>query len=207
MAGKASAEDLQQMYASSVAIYKNKPYYINRVSMDKKAHARNLLTQREEIIPIDEESWTAPTQRLGFINIKGSVLFLSRIPIRRYKVGLTSENIVIRTPPVFFPDGGAVATRTVKELHCIELADCIMGKYPTLPQAYASLEGTRGAKAFDRQFAVTSEGQIIYKMGAVGYLSTNSPQGIEDIHFSEGKEHLRSLLGNQHESVMQTARA
>jgi hypothetical protein len=206
--GIASAADLEQMYASTVSVYKNKPYYVISVNRDKKALCRNLLTQREEWLPIDEVSFSAPTQRLGFINVKGSVLYLSRTPIRRYKVGLSKENLQIRyLDCVQYPAGTAQTQAYVKDMTCIELADCIMGKYPSLTEAYVRCESGSKAVAFDRQFAVNYHGEIIYKTRVVGRLKNAKPRTVADIEFDKDYDHLYSLLGNKYETILQVARS
>jgi hypothetical protein len=199
---KASHDDLCQMFDNTVSMYKNKPYNIIHISRDCTALVRNLLTQRESRIKIDEDNWTAPMQRLGFINIQGSCLYLTRNPIRRYKTGLSKENLNVATlPELPYPRGAMQAMTKVKELDCIELGDCIMGKYPSFEEALQEVQSGVSAMAFDRQFAVDNRGNVFYKTQHVGMVKLNakSPDAIE---FHPAFTHLTTLLMNNYEKIL-----
>lgn len=202
---KASVADLDQMYTNSVCIHKNKPYLILGISPQRKALVKNLMSQREDHLDIDVGVFTAPTQRLGFINLMGVCVYASRTPIRRYKVGLSKENFQTKHLDVKHPQGMAATVVAAKSLSSVELGDCILGKYPTLPQAFAKCQAGYEVCAFDRQFAVTKNKVVYYKLKPVGKITTNNPKGIEDIQFLDEYAHLHYLLGNKHESILQTS--
>jgi hypothetical protein len=199
MPKKASWEDLCQMFEGSVCIHKNKPYLIKNINGDNVANCTNLLTQRQEFINIDEENFTAPTQRLGYINVHGGVIYASRIPIRRYKVGLSKENTVFDVGTCNYHEGAAEALRQVKSLSSIELGDCIMGKYPTLQQAIKLIVKGSFAVAFDRQFALQGD-SIYYKRDLVGKLVRKA--GEPTIIFKKNYEHLEILLDGKYETTL-----
>lgn len=204
---RASLEDLKQMFLESVCMYKNKPYHITRISGGREATCRNLLTQREEVLPIDEEKWSAPTQRLGYCNIQDGVAYLSRIPIRRYKVGLSQENLkVVIGKGFLFKNGANFITTYLQSLTSIELADCIMGKYPDVHKAYEMCrDGKQKVVAFDRQFAIDGRGRIFYKNKEVGFI-TKLPVKLNEIVFAAEYNHLTTLLGSNYEKSISAAR-
>jgi hypothetical protein len=202
---KATVEDLRQMFEASVCIYKNKPYFILHIGLGRKCRARNLLSQREEDFLIDEENTTAPTQRLGFINVQGCVLYASRLPVRRYKAGLTRENLRLENVPYAPAPGRGDQIGYISSLTSVELGDCIQGKYPDIGKAFEMAVEYKGTFAFDRQFAIDNAGRVYYKTSRVGTV-TRPPKTIDDIKFSEGFAHLTTLLGKNYETVFSIAR-
>lgn len=199
---KASREDLIQMFVDSVCIYKNKPYYIHDISPKHQALCTNLMTQEQEKLPISEDTFTAPTQRLGYVNIHGGLLHTSRKPIRRYKAGISKENFVIKTGHTGFLHGSGHAKDVLNTLSCVELSNCILGKYPKFKEAMERvLGGVEQGVAFDRQFAVDKNLQIAYKNSIVGTVKRNA-KTVADITFAAGYEHLSTLLDGNYEKTV-----
>lgn len=206
MPKKASLEDLRQMFDGTLSIHKNKPYYVHKVNNGFIARCTNLLTQREELLPIHEENFGPPTQRLGYVNVHNNVAYCTRTPIRRYKAGLSTDNLQVRTFHGKYDDGTAVAKVHVAGMRGVELADCILGKYPTISEAYTSIkDGGAFAVAFDRQFAICKDGYVWYKGTNVGVYKRH-PKGIEDITFDVDYTYLNTLLNGNYEKALSTAR-
>ncbi len=207
MPKKASVADLQQMFDGTLSIHKNKPYYIHKVNNGFIARCTNLITQREELLPIHEENFGAPTQRLGYVNVHGNVVYCLRTPIRRYKAGLSNENFVVKSFHGKYDTSGAHAKAHVSGMMSIELADCVLGKYPTVPEAYKRIrEGGVFAVAFDRQFAMTRENEVFYKGKRVGEYK-NNPKGIQDITFDAEFTYLNTLLDGNYEKALSAPRS
>lgn len=201
MVNRASAADLGQMLNSSLCMYKNKPYYIISINGYYTARVFNLLTQREELLEkVDENTFSAPTTRLGFINVKNFVVYASRIPIRRYKVGLSNENTHFQLlPEVNYKDGGALQVY-LSDLQRVEIADAIMNRYPTIAEAWEKTKLGANIVAFDKQFAIDGRGYIYYKMDRVGEV-LRSPTTNADIRFNPNYTYLTTLLDNNHENL------
>lgn len=206
MAKRATVEDLRTMYHHTVCMYKNKPYYIEEVGGRYQATCFDLSTQRSKLIEINEFDFTAPQRRLGFINAKRSVIYASRIPIRRYKVGLSKENMLFETLDVGYPDGGMAMLQHCKSLQSVELGDTIFNRYPTIEEAFELLEAGHSCVAFDRQFAMASNGKLFYKTQVVGGFG-KKPKSPYDFKFKREYEHLILLLDNNHEKSISDARA
>lgn len=202
---KVTVEDLQQMFDKSLCIFKNKPYYITRVG-EGNTLALNLLTQREELIAIDQTNCSAPTQRLGYVNVHGGVVYCSRIPVRRYKVGLSKENFVANHAAFCeYEHGTMAAVAQVSNLRGIELADCLMGRYPSLESAVERLkQGFVSAVAFDRQFAVCRQMQVYYKNNRVGKAKLKAGELV--IEFGGAFKHLSILLDGNYEKAVSNPR-
>lgn len=202
MAKKASVQDLSQMLTDSVCMYKNKPYYILGIGRDYMARAFDILAQREVLIACDETTFTAPTTRLGFVNVKGYAVYASRIPIRRYKVGLSAENTKFAFLDYPYKDAAKLSIY-LGDLQRVELADCIMGRYPTIEEAFKRFDqGANSSRlvAFDKQFAIDYRGYIFYKERAVGRVA-QVPTSVADIIFDPDFTHLTTLLGKKYETL------
>lgn len=196
--------DLNQMLSSSVCMYKNKPYFVINVNVTYTARCFNLLTQREEHIKdCTEETFSAPTTRVGFINVKGGVVYCTRSPIRRYKVGLSAENIKFRALDdlVAYPSGLRETLSFLSDLQRTEMADAIMNKYPTIEDAFVRCQEGASAVAFDKQFAILGNGRIVYKDTIVGRVR-RAPKDINAIEFDANYAYLTTLLEKNYETAL-----
>lgn len=204
--GVASVADLQTMYKDSVVMYKNKPYQIIDIGRNFIARCFNLLTQRVEEHEINEIEFTAPARRLGLINSPAGVFYAHRVPIRRYKVGLTRDNTSIQSIDIAYGANANAHLRRCQDLTAPELADCIFNKYPSFIDAVEKVaDGVIHSIAFDRQFAVDLHGRVFYKKQHVGKLLAE-PKTVYDIKFSPDREYLITLLDNNHEKTLSTSR-
>jgi hypothetical protein len=148
-------------------------------------------------------------QRLGYVNVSNSIVYVSRKPIRRYKAGLSKENMDLKyCDHAAYPKNTMYITAYLQGMTAIELADCIMGKYPTFEECIQKVtkEGVR-AIAFDRQFAMNDNGVILYKNSVVGQIIFRSAKTINDIVFDAEHTHLVTLLGNNYEKVLSVGRS
>ena len=189
MPGEMQAADIQQKLEKSILMRNNRPYLFLQYG-GARVRVYDLLDQKEQVIEYSEDDWKAPVPRLGMVNINGSVVIAKRIPIRRYKLGLSVENLDVQTiPGIHYPDrGGDRSVREVVGLKSKALAQTIMGQFPSLTQALQKVSQFEGAVAFDRQFCVDSEAYLYYKETRVGKHDGNS------IFFNEGYQHLSVLV-------------
>lgn len=190
-----SIEDIQQKYEGSVVMFEKRPVLFKKVAGDYSCRIFDLMAQKEEQVLFSMKSFLPPAPRIGMVNINGSVVYVVRNAIRRYKLGLSRENISVQALPVDYPDGRAANyIALVGSLERKELGEALLNKYPTLREAVRRVSQFSGACAFDKQFAVDSEGEILYKTQAVGRLENG-----KDIVFSKGFEHLAILLNKGYE--------
>lgn len=195
---KVSVDDLRAMYTGSICVYKNKPYYISAISPRYVAACVDMFTQREVEITMDETTFDPP-RRIGFINIMGSVLYLTRIPVRRYKVGLCKENLNIQHLGVQYPQGAAQTIQAASGLKHISIADGMFGKYPTFAEARQLFKnGNTETVAIDHQFCITKDRSVFYKTQNVGLYPADA-KTVYDIVFDKEHKHLITLLDNNHE--------
>lgn len=202
-----SVQDIISRFQDSLVMYKDKPTYVKRVGKDGSVVILDLFNQRTDTVAFELKDFTAPMRRLGMVNVEGSVIWAYRNPVRRYKVGLSSENFSAEAlGGIHYPEGGATTRNKVKSLQIPELADCLFNKYPTLKQACKYLKQFQGAVAFDKQFAITHNRDIVYKRNIVGYLP-NKLETTADIVFNEGFKHLGILLDGNYEKPLSNSRA
>lgn len=189
-----SRQDIEQKFYDSVLMYEKRPVLFRRMAADKSCRIFDLLEQKEEQVEFDFKKFLPPAPRIGFINIGGSVLYAARLAIRRYKVGLSTENLSIHTLKVRYPDGDAAHyVKKIKSLERKELGEALLRKYPTLSQAVRKVSQFEGACAFDKQFCIDQSHNIFYKTDKVGKYNSG------DIVFDEGYKHLDILLEKRFE--------
>jgi hypothetical protein len=198
-------EDIRQLYDRSLVLYKNKPVYINDIGNDGDVQFLDLFSQRIRTAAFSMKDFTAPLRRLGFINTMGSVVYASRIPIRRYKVGLSEENVKFDSLGVNYLKGKADTIARLTGLSVPEIGDALFNKYPSLEEAISFVRKFKGAMAFDKQFAVSSEGGLFYKTQLVGSASRGIKRA-DQLEFRKGFEHLALLLDKGYEKTLSTTR-
>lgn len=193
-----SVEDINSRFHNSLIMYKNKPAYVKRVGNNGDCILLDLLTQKQDTVPFKLAEFANPIRRIGMVNVEGSVIYGERIPIRRYKVGLTTENTRIsQIDGVEYPARAAQTRDKVRTLQCVELGEALMDKYPSLSACLKHLRQFPGAMAFDKQFAVADTGFIFYKKTQVGAVDFRAKK-VNEIVWQKGYEHLILLLENNY---------
>jgi hypothetical protein len=203
-----SVEDIHQMYVSSVVMHKNKPVFIKNVAGDGEIRFLDLLSQEEQFAPFSLKDFITPNRRIGMVNINGGVAWISRNPVRKFKVGYCRENTYTTIPDnAHFPNGNgrADARDMARRLHIKEVGDAIMGKYPTLKQAISRVDKYQGCIAFDKQFALNADRRVIYRTRAVGFLPYGETT-VDGIRWDAKQEHLIQLLEKNYEKTARTIR-
>lgn len=196
---KISVDDLRTMYQQSYVIYKNKPVFIKEVENTFTFHVFDLVSQRNVALKIAEyEDLKAPTRHLGCVNVEGDVIYLSRRPVRRYRVGVSRESLVYKSLEGCMI-GNNDAVRRVVTFTAPELVDTAFARYPTIKEAFDRVNsGVARSVAFDRQFSLDNRGCVFYKTMEVGKVKRDV-ETVYDIKFNKGFEHLIILLDMNYE--------
>lgn len=198
-------DDLRRDLMGCVVMYKNKPVQVAMIHHNGQVRIRDLFTQREKDVEFTLEEFSKPTPRIGFVNVMGSVFYVARLPVRKYFMGVTTQNTKIHRLGVDYPAGYGDTVGRVQQLAIPEVADAIMNRYPTFEAALEEAKRVRGACAFDKQFAVDRRGNIFYKNDVVGKVDMNATS-IQDIVWQEGKEHLFIVLDGNYEKTVRDFR-
>lgn len=185
-----SVRDLNMMYSNSLVMWKNTPVYVFDIGEDYRFEVFNLETQKVSRLKWIPDNFTAPTTRIGYVNLGTNCAYLQRSPVRRYKVGLSRENV--NSTPSIHPLSAVesiILNDILRSMRHPQLYAALVGNYPTLEEAQTLAKENEGVVAFDRQFAVSHGDNILYKGELVGMCVDGN------ILFHSGKEHLsRALL-------------
>lgn len=131
------------------------PIFVHNIGPGMKAEVSTL----EDIYNVfiaDAKEFNLIPVPLGMCNFDGLARYLSRIPLRRdWRQGLRRENFCSN-----IGDHAAIPPET--------LAKVIKGEYPTFAEALKSVKEGAKSVAWCREWAVTSDGKLIYKRLAVG---------------------------------------
>lgn len=197
-----SLNDVIQMYDKSLIKYKNKLYYvldINRNDDDNDSidvHMRQLSTKENFIVPFNRKRFSAPG-RIGYVNYNDGAWFVSRKPVRMFKIGLDKGNIGLATPPMFL---GMLTPPILNK--CFQ--DAHDNKYPSLYKAWSLVKDKALALcAFDHQFAICNSRNIYFKNKKVGTI----PKGHirkSNIQWDNGWEFLIDVLEPDYEKTVRT---
>lgn len=196
-------EDLHRDLRGCVVMYKNKPVYVVGIGRDGDIAFIDLVDQKPGNAPFTIKDFTNPVRRVGFVNCYNSVVYVSRIPYRKYYMGLHVNNTLAKILiGVDYEHGAGLTKERVRNLCCAELGAAIMDKYPSFQDACKQVKKYPGACAFDKQFCITSRGHIYYKGESVGTCNFKTAKGIQDIKWNKGKEHLILLLDGNYEKTV-----
>lgn len=201
---KISDEDIHMLYCGSVCLYKGIPVKVTD-SMRQKVVVKYLETGKLEEVKFALKDFSAPIGRIGFVNVMHVALYITRMPLRQYTVGVKAGNIRVSLPEYkcnMDMNVNAIQ-RHLSNMECPEIAQAMLGRYPGINDAIALALEHKGSYAFDRQFAVDHERKIYYKLKHVGHL----PRGavtLEDTVFRKDCEYLQLPLLQHYEKTLRT---
>lgn len=119
--------------SNTVVRVNGSPHWVTEVRGDWSALSRNLATWREFIIPDvrDEAVIDVTPVTLGFCQIGERARYLSRVPSRRTKQGLSVESI--------FAEGGGLPNFSNDRHLSKQLASTINNEYPSFTKALSEI--------------------------------------------------------------------
>lgn len=193
--------DLKQLFLYSLIFFNKKPVNVVQISGDNNFQLLDLKTQKKSSITYPEfcKHATPPYRRLGMVNADGGAFWTERIPSRQWLIGYSNTNTAVRR--LQGCDYQRPALDTVEKLRtfsCMEYVDTLFNVYPSLEEAAASVREFGGCIAFDKQFAINSNGGIFFKDKYVGELPAKKKK-VEHIVFAEKHKHLILLLEGNYE--------
>ena len=185
-------QDYSLIFKDSAVIFDDVPYYV--LSFDGyMAECLNIGSQ--DYVYVDfREIKSVKIPNTGYYNHRGVCLYLMRMPCRRYKHGLSRENITCLVPEGYEVDD--LSRSKMKNAH--DLVSSLQSKshynlymniYPTLEETIALLQDNAYIIAFDRQFAVDRELSVYYKNGKVGNITKAG-----GVSFFKKYQHLKAAL-------------
>jgi len=186
--------DQRMMCQNALIFYRNRPVFVDRIVNEQEAFVFDLKEQRQKKVKWDIDRAAPMARRLGMINTPYGAVYLTRMPVRKFSIGLRDDednrNIAVAALNEAIYNNRQAAITHVRELRGAGIRDAIMGVYPTLDEAW-ELSKSGNVTAFDRQFAVDGNARIYYKTTCVGYYD---PLAANGVNWFEGCAHLGILL-------------
>lgn len=99
--------------------------------------------------------------RLGYVNLGGQCVWVTRGPQRQYKASLHESNLQTGHPAYESPLYFSVA-ETIRTLRNNAIIKTFKNEYPTLTECIQAVRGDAQAIAFDKQFCITRELRVYY---------------------------------------------
>jgi hypothetical protein len=193
-----SNDDIVQQYYKNIVIYNTKLVFVSHckdgiVTLNPVGVAKNFN------VKFERKLFKPCLNRIGMINVLGSVIYGSRNPVRKMQIGHNRNNISLHYIKGLEYKEGAMATKDyLYNVNCVEIGNSLENNYPTFEKALEIIDKKSGinAVAFDKQFCLDKLGNIYYKLDCVGKVKDKR------IEFKSGKEHLELLLENSYEQYI-----
>ncbi len=158
--------DYPRVFSQTVVLLNKVPYYIYDF-VRTIAECVNIKTQEIEYIDFSTKP-TISLPKTGYINIRGTTVYVYRGAFRQYKHGLCYENIRFSFEHHNSKRESEVVSSVLNDryyLHRKYCYDMFIRKYPSLAMAVKKIQEGQGvfSVAFDPQFAISDDGLIFYR--------------------------------------------
>lgn len=198
MADKLTQEYIMQMFHGSICMYKGIPVFFSSINAELSVVYYELVDQKKRVAKFSLEHFTSPSARLGMVNVMDGAVWTSRLPVRRYSVGINRDNFRVSSiPGAAYPSSAQDAVYRIQGRNCPEIGHTLLGEFPSFAEAFAQAKESDGTCAFDRQFAVDNEGYIYYKMKQVGKVKKGCEEVLEE-HLEERYKYLSIILSGDY---------
>jgi hypothetical protein len=159
--------DAQMRANFTVVRYCSCPVYITSIKVSAAggllACFLHLSNSEKGEAHLEDPGWDWSPVPTGFVNTGKSVFYVQRVPVRKYKHGLSKENISV-TPSRM----GLLDIFKTKQM-----GDTICRRYPGYEEAMAAVTTTSCQVAFHPDFALTKTGLgpvfLMYRVDTVGW--------------------------------------
>lgn len=200
---KLTYHDAVQLYSGALMLRKGKLTKVREIVQREddslKVRVFDLKSQRASLIDFDDAEFKTPAKRIGYINMNSNACYVTRSPHRVYVVGLHYCNMDVRSPEeATYNDGMYGWKDTIRQLENPAIIAAYNNEYPSFLEAVANAQEWKSSCAFDKQFAVSSEGWLFYKHRKVGIVLDMKPK------FNAEYQYLQTLLDGQHEKTSGT---
>lgn len=180
-----SEADVKLRLGSSLVRKGETPVYIKGVESINKVIVYDPIKRETDFAKVSDLNLTPVP--LGYVERDGEVLYVTRKPTRKYKQGLTQENMVAKD----VLSGRLVALRIDDR----GLSKAILGQYPSIEQSFQQCRDGADIVPFSREWAVANyKGElcVMHKGSVVGYVGDDNVMLSPDKYFL--KESLMEVL-------------
>lgn len=176
-----SEEDVKLRLHNSLVRKGEHPVYVQAVDSKEVVTIHNVFTGRKERVNVEELN-LSPVP-LGYVVSEDVVYYVTRKPTRRYKQGLTSDNMVVKE---------VLRNRHTRlPINDKGLCNAVMGIYPSIEEAFQGCRNGEDIVPFSREWAVANYKDdlcVLHKGDVVGYV------GDESVMLSPDKYYLKESL-------------
>lgn len=187
---KITLKDGKMMFENCILLFNGEPYYVRQLTEDQAGLYAPKKGSRQEVVSHEEyEAFSPIKSRLGYVNNPdlSAAFFLSRNPVRQFKVGICLNNLAVTGDEALIEQFGEMFPNWTG------LDDCLHSSYPSLTEAYYKIVKGWSSVAFDKQFCVDKNFDVMYKgQSKVGKLNLDRLK----IHWKRGYEFLNSVVTN-----------
>lgn len=162
-------DDLNTLFADSVVRYSGELVYVHGVAKANTLSFSYFGTQQKAAASVSDPLFDFSPIPLGMCNCGTDALFLSRVPKRQFKQGLSYQ--AVRGKQLDGKDARYML-EIVFNTSTSYLSKCIKKDYPSLTEALeiVEMDGIRSV-AFHKHFAITKKHEVFFKTDCIGVYS------------------------------------
>lgn len=171
-----STRDVELRLRHSVVMYQGRPVMVMNVEDVNSVIVEDILegeAKRVKVSDLDLQPSSAP---LGYVLAGDNVFMAMRKPVRKFKQGLTQENMIVR--PVSFKRRDEPLRGRGVHFGSREVAKTMIGDFPDIGKAFQDVRsGRMSIVPFSRDWAVADvedDLSIVFRGEVVGYATDNS---------------------------------
>lgn len=166
-----SVDDAFNKLNNTICLWKGEPYHItvSGAVADNIVHATSIRDDVNDTIHVDytSEDFSYDVFELGYMRIKSSAYYLTRIPRRAHNEGLRASCI----SPNVLGD---------RDLRTTAFYNCVMGNHPSLHEALSLLNGDKCISVPISRYVAVSyydkyNSKLLYKGQEIGVIINNQP--------------------------------
>lgn len=179
-----SDKDIELRLNGSVVMYEKRPVLVQGVMGKGVVRITDIISDQNKDVKVSSLDLSPSSMPLGYVLSEGKLFFAQRRPVRKFKQGLTRDNMFVFD---------ALEKPNDKEMLAIirgggmrpnihpasaTFARAILGEYPDVGTAFSTVRaGKAKALPFSREWAVADKDDelcLLFRGDVVGYVGANS---------------------------------
>lgn len=170
-----SSRDVELRLRHSVVMCNERPVMVMDVQSVSRVMVQDILSGNHFETDVDKLDLQPSHAPLGYVMAGDDVYMAYRKPVRKYKQGLTNDNLLVKGVLQKRPE---MLRRRPINFASRELAKTMVGDFPDIGKAFKLVrEGENKIVPFSRDWAVAEEDGdlcIVFRGEVVGYATDNS---------------------------------
>lgn len=179
-----SSRDVELRLKGSVVMLNKRPVFVQDVIGEDRVRVTDILSDENKDVKVSALDLSPSSMSLGYVLAEGKLFFAQRRPTRKFKQGLTKENI-FTFDALDKPDDKAMADilrgaglRPHINPFSAAFARSLLGEYPDVGTAFRKVRsGESKALPFSREWAVADKDDelcLLFRGDVVGYVGNDS---------------------------------